>query len=550
MTHVLAWPTPTRATRVAGCLLLVFALLEVGSLRRQTLTTDENAHYLYGQNLLQFNSRRFTDAVMPFSMLNALPRMLVSRFRPDPVEPPPEAVELSRYVTVAAAALLGWLVFRWAGALYGPGAGLFALALFVFEPNILAHGALVTADLYVTWMLTLSVWSFWRFLNHEGPGRWRPATVSAVIFGLAQHAKYSAIYLAPIFLIILVGYAAPQLWALARARSWGPLAVRVVSAGKYAVLYVAAFIVIVNVGYWGEGSFRPLASYRFRSAAFRTIGASLLSSVPALRVPLPYAYVEGLDWVLALERQGTNIYLLGQLGKDNVPGRRFPEYYAVAWLYKEPIATQVLVLLAVVAYVLRFRRFDFRRNEWFLLCPVLFFALYNTFLFNYALGYRYAIVVLPLLFVFTSSLACDIATAGRGLKIGVCGLVIYLAASVLSYYPHFLAYFNEFVWDRKQSYRILAGSNLSWGQNKWYVAQYLRRHPDARDHVEGPQAGTFVLNANELVGIWHIERYRWLRENFEPVGHIGYAHLIFRVTPEALRRVSDPLRADWADKEP
>ena len=33
------------------------------------------------------------------------------------------------------------------------------------------------------------------------------------------------------------------------------------------------------------------------------------------------------------------------------------------------------------------------------------------------------------------------------------------------------------------------------------------------------------------------ERYRWLRENFTPVGHIGYSYLLFRVTPERLREV-------------
>jgi hypothetical protein len=75
------------------------------------------------------------------------------------------------------------------------------------------------------------------------------------------------------------------------------------------------------------------------------------------------------------ERSGSNnVYLLGEGGKGGIPGRRFPEYYAVAWLYKEPIATQVLLLFALVAYVLRFRRFDFRRNEWPIAATVLFFA--------------------------------------------------------------------------------------------------------------------------------------------------------------------------------
>ena len=113
--------------------------------------------------------------------------------------------------------------------------------------------------------------------------------------------------------------------------------------------------------------------------------------MPGLRVPVPWAYIEGLDWVFQPRAGGSNVYLLGQIGRDGVPGRRFPEYYAVAWLYKEPIATQVLLLLALGAYVPRFRQFDFRRNEWFLAGTVLFFAWYLTFVFRPQIGYRYAL---------------------------------------------------------------------------------------------------------------------------------------------------------------
>ena len=34
--------------------------------------------------------------------------------------------------------------------------------------------------------------------------------------------------------------------------------------------------------------------------------------------------------------------------------------------------------------------------------------------------------------------------------------------------------------------------------------------------------------------MFHPEKYRWLRENFRPVGHVGYSHLLFRITPEEL----------------
>ncbi len=540
---------------VAALLLLAtFVLLHAGSMRRRTLTIDESGHYAYGWRLLHFDARRldplYDNSKMPFSMLNALPGRLAAAALPvGALRRQLESIELSRYVTVLGATLLGWLVFRWARALYGSAGGLLALALYVFDPNILAHGGLVTSDLYATWTIALALWAFWRFLNHEGPGVWTAVTVSALCFALAQLAKYTAAYLVPILLGIALGHAGPALWALVRQGHWRGLGRQLGRASAYAALYVAAFLVVVNLGYWGQRTLEPLAASQFRSSEFQRVQAAL-AGVPGLRVPVPWAYVEGLDWVLHDERaQQWNIYLLGDIGKGGVVGQRFPEYYLVAWLYKEPIATQLLLLLAIGVYALRFRRFDFRRNEWFLAAPVLFFACYLTFVFRAQIGYRHALVVLPMLFVFTGSLLSEAAGLGRRARWLVGALLVYLVVSVLSYYPHFIPYMNELVWDRSRAYTVLADSSLVLDQNHWYVRRYLRQHPAVVVEPDAPMTGTLLVRVERYVGLFFVEQFRWLRENFEPVGHVAHGHLLFRVTPEALQLVTDPLSADWEDKE-
>jgi hypothetical protein len=532
-----------------ACLLLaVFAILAGGSSQLMTHTYDEGAHYAYGWKILTFDaSRGRDDSKMPFSALNALPGRIATVLGPGSLRSRLETIEFGRYMTVAAGVLLGWLVFRWAGALYGPPAGLLALTLLVLDPNILAHAGLVTSDLYATWMTALTIWSFWRFLAHAGAGAWCAATVSAGAFGLAQLSKYTCVYLAPILVLIALGHAAPALWALARGGAYRALGGRVIQAGKYAALYVAAFLLFANIGYWGEGSFKRLSDYSFRSGPFLAVQARL-APLAGLRVPVAAPYLEGLDRVLANERGGFNVYLLGRFGKDGVHGRPFPEYYAVAWLYKEPIPTQVLLLLALAAYTLGFRRFHFRRDEWPLVAAVLAFAWYFTFVFNYQIGIRYALVVHPLLFVLAGSLLRDSGTLSRGARVALAGLLVWLGVSTVSRYPHFLAYFNEFVPDRTQAYRVLIDSNLDWGQSGRYVERYLRRHPDVVLEPGGPQAGTMLVSANNLAGLRGPERFRWLRENFAPVGHVAYTHLLFRVTPEALRRVTDPIPPDAGDK--
>ena len=50
-------------------------------------------------------------------------------------------------------------------------------------------------------------------------------------------------------------------------------------------------------------------------------------------------------------------------------------------------------------------------------------------------------------------------------------------------------------------------------------------------------AGYVAVSANQLVGVFGPARYRWLRENFTPVAHIGSSHIVFHVTPARLREV-------------
>jgi hypothetical protein len=108
---------------------------------------------------------------------------------------------------------------------------------------------------------------------------------------------------------------------------------------------------------------------------------------------------------------------------------------------------------------------------------------------------------------------------------------------VLSYYPHFIPYFNELVGDRRLAYRILADSNLDWRQHLWYQARYMAEHPGLIVEPDGPTAGTIVVGANSLTGVaGDPEKFRWLRDNFRPVDHIAYSTLVYRVEQADLVR--------------
>jgi hypothetical protein len=218
-----------------------------------------------------------------------------------------------------------------------------------------------------------------------------------------------------------------------------------------------------------------------------------------------------------LERTGhyANIYLFGKLDRPN-GWHGFKGYYFLVGLFKAPIAIQVLIGAALITYVRRWRRFDFWRREWLLLCPVVFYVIYFNFFYRLNIGFRHFLIIFPLLYIFCGSLLTDTSSVPRWARVGLAGLLVYLIVSVLSYFPHFIPYFNELVWHRKQAYRIAADSNLDWGQGGKAVARWLARHPDAVFQPDEPMAGTIVVGVNALVGINPYERFRWLRENFNP----------------------------------
>jgi len=220
----------------------------------------------------------------------------------------------------------------------------------------------------------------------------------------------------------------------------------------------------------------------------------------------------------------------------------FKGYYFVASLFKAPIATQLILLAALVVYFRdRSRRNRFWQDEVFLLLPVLFFTIYFNFFYNTQIGIRFYLIVFPLLYVFAGNLFQNHKLFNKLQWSASFLFALYLAVSVFSYYPHYMAYFNELVLDRKTAYKILADSNLDWGQSRDELEKYLKGHPNVVYSPEGIQAGQLVVSVNDLVGVSAPgpQRYAWLRENFEPAGTVAYSYLIYNISQSDIDRLCE-----------
>ena len=279
-------------------LLAIAALLDSYVALKASTTTDEPLHLTYGVHVLQGNPDRqfegYFDSQMPISALNAVPMAIAGQLKGHE-RLGSLAVMLGRPKTARFATILGTLVltlfvYLWALDLYGEGVALVACLLCMLSPNLIAHGTLVTTDMYHALGVVGSLFFFRRYLLQP---TWQRAIIAALALALAQTTK-------PFALALYVVVALALLLAL-----FVPAPYRRLSP-KRALLFVGSaaicFVAIINLAYCFDRPFFPLSSYYFENSLFKEIQrVPVLSSVPLL---LPYPFLQGLDMTRQSELTG------------------------------------------------------------------------------------------------------------------------------------------------------------------------------------------------------------------------------------------------------
>lgn len=494
-------------------------------------TYDEDTHLGFGLNLLQGNAERPWESVMPVSAWNAAPSFILKAYPGVLFNNCLSTLLAARAMTILFSCGVAYLVFHFSRLLYGFVPAMFSLVFFVFDPNILAHSQLVTTDIFATGALLLVVFLLWRYVRNRN---WGNRILLAMGLGFALVTKYTAMSFVPLIFSILFLYDVMK--TLREEQHNGKYIWLMREYVKLIVLTTVISVIILNIAYLAHRSFVPFGDYAFRSEVFSKMQTQFpfLDKIP---VPLPYPHLQGFDWILAYEQTGEghgNHYFLGQLRR----GEGFVGYYIIAFLLKEPIATQLIILLAFGMFVINAVRYShFWQREFFLFIPIAFYTLYFNFFYNSQIGIRYYLVVFPLLHIFAGSLFSDWQFFSLWKKRLSNIAVLYLVASTFSYFPYYLPYFNEIVWNRAYAYKYLADSNLDWGQGSQAMAEYLMNNPDVSYPTRYVRPGRFIVSINDLVGIKDPEVYAWLRENFEPIGHVAYSNLLFEISPDEKREL-------------
>jgi hypothetical protein len=500
-------------TPAPALLLAVMAGLLLDSARHKRLAYDELDNLAYGRRFLREGPGAVPHGQrMPVLAVNAL-GCAHKQCRAQYVNRTDLGRLTARGATIVFTLVLGVVVFAWSRSLFGYGPALAALWLYVFNPNFLAHGKQVTSDVPAALFTTTAVYLLWRLCRRRSAWTFVGAAAAT---GAAIVSKMTNVLLLPVLAFLVAGDALRR----------GKPAMRrdVARTGALAIAFGMLVLVLVNAVYRFDGTLTPAAEQAWRS---RT-----LQGWQGVRAPLflPRMFLWTVDQSYVVQEnptvgRGPN-YVLGELNQD---GRWYA--FPLMLLLKTPLA-----LFALLAWSLAVRGTGANRRElalWLLAPPLAWLAFFSAMV-KPQIGVRYLLPVFPFLFVLASRTAS--LAAGRRARVALALLGAWYAASTLSYHPHYMAYFNELIGSRLNAYRYLADSNLEWEDAFYFISEFRREHPDKpfAYEPEEPQAGYVLVSANALVGLFDAERFRWLRENFRPVDHVAYGHLLFYVPPERL----------------
>ncbi|MGA2787286.1 MAG: glycosyltransferase family 39 protein [Verrucomicrobiota bacterium] len=472
----------------------VFIGLSVYSYTRTSATVDEPISLTSGYAMLKYHDYRFSPDHGPFlRMWAAIPLVCMRHvsFHPHVISEndsidwlftsqfdashaflyewndADHLLYAARFMMTLLGIALGILVFCWARELFGYWPAVVALGLYSLDPNILAHGSLITSDSGLGCFVFGAAYFLWRTARRLSPGN---LIGLSVFTALALVSKFWGLLLLPMIPLCLASRLTSQTpWPcrIGAVRELVSISTRI-----WAVIAVSFFVVLTGyLGIWAAYDFRYCPSAD-ESEQFHLEQTDFIQHrAPELAARagwldrthlLPDAYTEGFLFGCAT-LPGRELFLNG-----NVSHLGWWYYFPEAFLIKTPVS---LLLLLLAGTVLWFRqmRTAWRDSLFVFLPPLVFFgvAMYG----HVDIGLRYVVLIYPFVtLIATKAIAECLKFRLQWMPVAA---VIIAACELARVYPHCLAYFNCLVGGPSHGYRYLADSNLDWGQDLKGLKQWM-----------------------------------------------------------------------------
>ncbi len=353
----------------------------------------------------------------------------------------PAALARARVAVSIFAVGLCLLIWITARRMFGLTTAVVASLLLIFEPNVLAYGALVLTDIPVTCMLLFAVLGFYLWVRHPTAPF---LLLTALATGLTLLSKNSGMAVVPILGALAITDALTQpdgnrpRWKLALRNLLalaliGALALGIVWA-CYGILFAA------------HSPLQQLQQPRPpATSAFKRV----------VRLLLPQPYLDGFTSALTLSHQGSVAFVAGRIYL-HAPWFSTP----LNFLIRSTPAMLAMILAAAFGVALTIRQR--RRERLFLLVPA---ALYLAVCIYASINVsvRYLLPMFPFLLIAVADGCVELARRVRWVSYALPCLLVLHAASSLHAYPNYLSYANDLWGGPSQAYKYESWLDLGAG---------------------------------------------------------------------------------------
>ena len=589
------------ANYIAVAMLVLMFFLSIGSMKNDSAIRDEMPHIVAGYSYLTEADYRINPEHPPLiKQLCALPLLFLNVNFPDnnPAwkdhvndqwslgniflyhsdNNADQMIFWGRIPIVILMLITGWIIFIWTNEIFkNKLAGLIGVTLFALSPNIIAHGRFITTDMGVAAFSVFALYSWWKFLKNPS---WIKFSIAFLLQACLHLSKFSSPLFLPVIgiMAIMAIFAYQQKWSL----------------GKRVKIYIGATVLATILAYIIVGIWYQASSYKMPLAVqqqlieesvfdtnFKNAGLATkfikMTEIPVLR---PYVqYFLGFIMVATHASYGHSTYFMGEIGQN------WSEYYFIAYLLKEPLASQVFLYLSgliLAGIVFKFLKSNSKKKDF-----QEAFKKYNIFIaFNaliiiylilgmmakLQLGIRYIIPVFFYLYIMIGGLIAyqinQFKKINQSLYRFSLGLIIILMAwlALVNFktYPHYLAYFNETIGGPENGWEYLIDSNIDWGQDLRRLKSYADTNniQDIKiDYFGGgdldyyfgqgnyelwgfdrePTTGWLAISVNAIQ--WNSandeekQSYHWLTDKYEPVEKIGYSIFVYHIPEESKEEI-------------
>jgi 4-amino-4-deoxy-L-arabinose transferase-like glycosyltransferase len=456
-------------TLLPWMLFLAYVLQCTWFLRTQSLTYDEPVHIAEGLDAWRHGRfEQYNDHPPLARLLCALPllnekwqidvQQLEHGFHVPRITIDPEALAWrARAANVGLGMLLAWLLWSKARETFSEGAANVALALFVFSPTVIANFSVATTDGAMTLMTFATAIHLVRWRRYPSGGR---SCLLGVILGLLLLSKFSS---PPIFVAAILG----MLLLRADGLHANPL--------NYNWARTMSAVLVASLVLW--------AGYFFHISHLTIRHGTLTATFPHWNHPIQKAvrtqvnlsvfipageYFDGLRTVARHNSHGQPAFFLGQVSQTG--GWR--SYYPTVILLKWPVL--VLLLFALTLFLCLRGTIPVPSNFLVLASfPAVYFGFAVFSRFN--MGDRHILPIYPFVVLLAGGI-WHAARRGGALKVLLVITIMLQAADSSRFAPNYLTYFNFFV-RPEETYQLLSGSNMDWGQGLLALREYEREHP-------------------------------------------------------------------------